>query len=284
MSGEPTNTTNESPVQENLDIVKDSDAWLQRFYSECGREVTLAYTTLNQMKNWGMAIVGVFISGVIGFGKTDPSQSGHATNVVIFVGAVIAYVMTLRFFVRAILCYINLIRWNTLQSDIVSYRLLRRQSKHGRADTEEESRKKLIDDINEYYHGWASPIDRKTQLVSNLKLGFALLLALPLLFIVIGITELWSDYFVRGLTVFAIGHTLLEINEFFQSTFFDTPKDREKRKDKEQSSGVFPIPVSRGGYLAYWLFIVAISWVVAIWPQFRSTVCGLLSCGGHSTG
>ncbi len=40
------------------------DAWLHDFYKECGREATLAYTTLNQMKNWAMVIAAAALSGL----------------------------------------------------------------------------------------------------------------------------------------------------------------------------------------------------------------------------
>src|SRR2546422_4438514 len=93
--------------------------WLETFYKECGREVTLAYTTLNQMKNFAMIIAGAVLSGVSFGAGAQNYPSGP-----MFVGVVIAYAITLRFFVRAILCYINLIRWNRLQSKIVNFMLL----------------------------------------------------------------------------------------------------------------------------------------------------------------
>src|SRR5437899_12327207 len=88
------------------------DAWLRDFYKECGREITLAYTTLNQMKNWAMVIAGAVLSG-LAFG----SAAGTYPTKPMFIGVVIAFAFTLRFFIRAILCYINLSRWNTLQRE-----------------------------------------------------------------------------------------------------------------------------------------------------------------------
>src|SRR6266404_5852260 len=49
--------------------VELDDPWLHDFYKECGREVTLAYTTLNQMKNWAIVVQAAVISGVVAFGK-----------------------------------------------------------------------------------------------------------------------------------------------------------------------------------------------------------------------
>src|SRR6202035_267743 len=83
------------------------EAWLHDFYKECGREATLAYTTLNQMKNWAMVIAAAALSG-LPFG----SKSSDYPTPIMFAGSVIVYTFVLRFFIRAILCYINLIRWN----------------------------------------------------------------------------------------------------------------------------------------------------------------------------
>src|SRR5712692_7801530 len=79
--------------------------WLHDFYKECGREATLAYTTLNQMKNWAMVIAAAAISG-LSFGN----KSSEYPTPIMFAGSVIVYTFILRFFVRAIICYINLVR------------------------------------------------------------------------------------------------------------------------------------------------------------------------------
>ena len=143
--------------------------WLEHFYKECGREVTLAYTTLNQMKNWAMIVAAATITG-IGFGlgaQVYPSERA-------FVGVVIVYTFVLRFFFRAIICYINICRWNELQHACLKLMLFN-QSDPPPSKREEE----LHTAIELYYFRWLSTVDRKTQIISNLKLGFALLLALP---------------------------------------------------------------------------------------------------------
>src|SRR6266550_7335479 len=81
--------------------------WLENLYKESGREITLAYTTLNQMKNWAIVIAGAILSGL-----ALGSAAGTYPSKPMFVGVVIAFAFTLRFFIRAILCYINLSRWN----------------------------------------------------------------------------------------------------------------------------------------------------------------------------
>src|SRR6202521_911884 len=92
----------------------DDYKWLDSFYRECGRETTLAYTTLNQMKNWAMIVAAAALSGMP-FG----SKSSDYPTPIMFAGAVIFYTFILRFFVRAMICYINLIRWNLLQARCV---------------------------------------------------------------------------------------------------------------------------------------------------------------------
>ena len=105
-------------MSENLE-----DDWLHDFYKECGREVTLSYTTLNQMKNWAIVVQGTIIASVAGFGRSlltsgDTSTSREIGTAVV-IGAVLAHLFTIRFMVRSMLCYINLLRWNVLQSAIV---------------------------------------------------------------------------------------------------------------------------------------------------------------------
>src|SRR5713101_1817071 len=73
--------------------VFDED-WLENFYKECGREVTLAYTTLNQMKNWAIVTAAAAISG-LAFG----TAAGKFPNVPMFTGTVIVYAFVLRFFI-----------------------------------------------------------------------------------------------------------------------------------------------------------------------------------------
>ena len=62
--------------------------WLHDFYKECGREATLAYTTLNQMKNWAMVIAAAALSG-LPFG----SKSSEYPTPIMFAGSVIVYLI-----------------------------------------------------------------------------------------------------------------------------------------------------------------------------------------------
>jgi hypothetical protein len=234
------------------------EGWLENFYKECGREVTLAYTTLNQAKNWAMAITGAAISG-LAFGKAETTYP----NVPMFVGVVVVYALNLRFFVRAILSYINLGRWNTLQADCLRSRLFRGGSPSSRLL---QSEARLNQDINNLYFEWLSPYSRKTQILSNLKLGFALLLAIPLFFLLWGIPVLWPHPIVKGLTIFALGDTLVELSDFLTSKYFDTVDAYARRKARGQISQTFPAPSSRGFFILSWLLVLITSATVAGWP------------------
>jgi hypothetical protein len=271
-------------TQVTVPLSQFDESWLEHFYKECGREVTLAYTTLNQAKNWAMVITGAAISG-LAFGK---SETGYPT-VPMFVGVVLVYVLNLRFFVRAILCYINLGRWNTLQADCLRLRLFRGgQRTDSTPSVSWEPEARLNQDIRDLYFEWLSPYSRKTQILSNLKLGFALLLGIPLFFLLWGAPVLWSDSIVKGLTIFAVGDTIVELNDFLTSKYFDNVSAYERRKARGQIRQTFPAPSSRGFFIASWLLVLFTSATVAGWPTLWPWLLRLLewfrhrifACGG----
>jgi hypothetical protein len=241
--------------------------WLETFYRECGREVTLAYTTLNQMKNWAMTVAAAALSG-LAFG----TRSDNYPNKYMFVGVVIVYVFVLRFYIRAILCYINLCRWNKLQSDCVELTLLPRERENIPPKTQQALETQLRNDLQNYYFKWLSPIDRKTQLLSNLKLGFGLVFALTLFFLLWGLLNLWEERLVRSLLLFCVGTTIVEFNDFVKSSFFDTVTAYQERKTWSKAHEIFPVPGSRGWYLASWVFVIAVSVVYAEWPRIMQSL------------
>ncbi len=243
------------------------EAWLHDFYKECGREATLAYTTLNQMKNWAMLVAAGALSG-LPFG----SKSGDYPTPIMFAGTVIVYTFILRFFVRAILCYINLIRWNVLQSDCIQLKLMPRV-----LTSIEEREQQLRLDMQHYYFEWLSPLSRKDQVFENLKLGFYLLFGLALFFVVWGGIALWHNYFVKGLLTFAILNTALEVWDFMRSKYFDNPAASQKRAEGGEKHDIFPVPHSRGAFLVGWILNITVSAVVAFWPAVRSII-EKLSC------
>jgi hypothetical protein len=256
----------------NLQVAGKSfdETWLHDFYKECGREATLAYTTLNQMQNWAMVIAAAALSG-LPFG----SKSSEYPTPIMFAGSVIVYTFVLRFFIRTILCYVNLVRWNVLQKDCVDLKV---SSRAGTTSTIAEKEQKLREDIQHYYFEWLSPIGRKDQLFGNLKLGFYLLFGLSLFFVVWGAVVLWQTPPVKGLATFAILNTALEAYDFFKSTFFDDVKSAERHRRKGEVHEIFPIPTSRGAFLAGWIFNIAVSAGVAMWPTIAPVVERLWRC------
>lgn len=241
------------------------EAWLHDFYKECGREATLAYTTLNQMKNWAMVVAAAALSG-LPFG----GRSSEYPTPIMFAGVVVVYTFVLRFFVRAILCYNNLVRWNVLQSDCMELKLVRVNIRP--ASTVEPEDQKFMTDLQNYYFNWLSPLSRRDQLSQNLKLGFYLLFGLALFFMIWGAAALWQHYLVKGLVTFATLNTLLEAYDFFTSTYFDDVIQHEKRKARRRNRNVFPIPRSSGIFFVGWALNVILSSIVALWPAIKHAV------------
>jgi hypothetical protein len=240
--------------------------WLSHFYKECGREVTLAYSTLNQMKNWAMIIAGAVISGV-----SFAQGSLNYPNESMFIGIIIAFAFTLRFFVRAILCYINLIRWNSLQSSIVRMKLGSLAPESAATETPGQ----LIELIQDLYFDWRSPIGRKGQILANLKLGFSLLFFLLLFFLIWGAVALWQNHLVQGLCAFILGYTLVELYDFMTNAYFDTKEASEKSSARrKRMSTIFPIPVVTWGYFVLWSVFLLLSLLVA----FRDQVAAFFRC------
>src|SRR5262249_49158583 len=116
-------------------------------------------------------------------------------------------------------------------------------------------------------------------IIQNLKLGFALVLALPAFFVVVWAVELWDQPLVRGLAVFALGSTLVEFTDFARSSYFDTP-ERHRQRSAQTRPHVFPVPVSQGGYLLTWVLNLLISAVIALWPKLWPTLKYLIDCAG----
>lgn len=239
------------------------EKWLESFYRECGREITLAYTTLNQMKNWAIVTAAACISG-LAFGTT----ADKFPNVPMFIGTVIVFAFVLRFFMRAIICYVNLIRWNRLQNSCLSLNLLRVSSKGSPLDIKkQEAEDSLKKDIQNYYFLWLSPLNRKSQIIQNLKLGFMLLFTLSLFFLVWGFVALRNQPIVRGLGIWALGVAVLEFYDFGTARLFDDVSAYERKRARGETKGVFPVPDSSAWYFIKWIGLLILSLGIAFWHQ-----------------
>jgi hypothetical protein len=113
--------------------------------------------------------------------------------------------------------------------------------------------------------------------LSNLKLGFGLVFALTFFFLLWGMLNLWQERLVKALLVFCVGTTIVEFNDFFKSPFFDTVSAFQRRKTWSRAHEIFPVPASRGWYLASWILVIALSVTFAEWPTIsiwmRSLFC-----------
>lgn len=269
---DPQVATSEKPAE-----AADFDKWLEHFYKECGREATLAYTTLNQMKNWAVLIVAAIVSAVVAMQKSN--GSAQTNNVPIYFGAVIAYVFTLRFFVRAILCYINLVRWNNLQEAMVALKVVHPSPKKGKASkTTPELKADLLKKIDDLYFKWKAPsrLTRPAQLFANLKLGFGLLFALvTFVGIAVGIDVIPISRLALGITVFAFCYTLIEGLDFLASGYFDTP---ERALIKSERHSVFPTPITGPRYVLLLILAVIVSSAVSLWSQILIFLRSIILC------
>ena len=221
------------------------------------------------MKNWAIVVLLPIIAALFSAGGgsrvPEPPTSTPKITVAIVLGATFSYVFTLRFFVRAILCYINLLRWNKLQAGILRYTLC--ETSPDRNDSAEQ---RLIQLVEEYYHRWRSPVARPQQVASNLKLGFGLVMSVPLTLICWGGYVHWHDLLVRGFVVFAAGATLIELIDFLYSPLFDTPAVAKRRRVSES---VFPGPTGSVRYVLTWLLNLIVSTLVAFWPKITTCLC-----------
>jgi hypothetical protein len=226
---EATPGTDEAPGTSELD-----QSWIRDFYKECGREVTLAYTTLNQMKNWAIVVQGAILAAVVSLNKPSPGASspnpGEAIlSLQILIAAVLAHLFTLRFFVRAMLCYGNLIRWNRLQSLIINNYLWSNPCQIPRVSPEHEQRE-LRALIGKNYHRWLSPLPRARIIAANIQLGFGLLLLLPAVLIAINSWHNRAEPVAGGFLLLALFGTAAEVYDFSRSSFFDDEEAHERRK------------------------------------------------------
>ena len=272
--GQPSESAVSPPATTAEFATTSSGDWIRDFYKECGREATLAYTTLNQMKNWAIAVQGTIIAAIAALSRSNAPSIGEASSVQfafpVAVGSVLAYVFTLRFFVRALLCYINLLRWNTLQSTILEWKLLPRNARPGSTVATEEARREAVGrSIQNYYYRWRSPINRVSQVASNLKLGFGILLVVPPLLMIWSASQVWDRSLVRALVAFAVGATLIEAEDFFTSSFFDTADTPERTHHN-----IFPAPGSNPAYIARWVVLLILCALIALWPWLAILISG----------
>ncbi len=158
------------------------------------------------------------------------------------------------------------------QKDIIEYKFVRDNLNSKKTITDLEN--KLIEDIGNYYHKWLSPIDRKEQLLSNLKRGFTLLLFCPLIGVIAGAISLWESQFAKGLIFFFFGNLFNELYDFSCSRFFDNPTSFNKKKGK--INACFFVIYKKIGFIARLCLIIAISILIIFWPKISLCIANII--------
>jgi hypothetical protein len=106
-----------SPKYETIDR-----KFLDTFYRECGREVTLAYTVLNQTNTWAITFFAAVLgSSLIGLVKKDVVSSNYSfdyPNQYHWLYLILAWGLLLRFLQRSALALSNMYRWNELATAV----------------------------------------------------------------------------------------------------------------------------------------------------------------------
>lgn len=184
--------------------------WIQEFYKECGREVTLAYNTVNQTNTWGVTLTGIVLaSGLMGAARID-TATGAITftypNTLVWFYVIAAWVIMIRFFVRSALGVANMWRWNELI--FASAKVLSLGDSNPSLGVFQRN---LAKKAKAYYFDWKIPRTQWQIVWNNLVLMYIwFLLGILALFIwgVIGLNRDVAYY--AGLVIF-FGTTLFEV-------------------------------------------------------------------------
>lgn len=153
-----------------------TDDWLQAYFAEVGREIDNASTQLHETTNWSIGVVMAAVSAVA-------VAPGEYPNRWTLAAVAVAWVLTVRFFVRSCIAYSYLARWNKIHRSIVRIKLLSGDGK--RAEYEEE----LKQAIDIYHVQWKSATRLPALVFSNLKLGYLQLFVVNLALLAYGLLK-----------------------------------------------------------------------------------------------
>lgn len=187
------------------------ESWLEKFYTECGREVSLAYNVLNQTNSWGITLGTAFLAtGLMTAVKVDGSSVVviYPTRIhwyfIIFL-----WVIMIRFFIRSALALVNMYRWNELiysTSKVLSVPA----SSPERSIFERNLQKK----IDAYFYRWKSPKSKYFIVWRNLKLMYFWFFIIVLALFLWGVFSLQHDlYYYIGIVAFIV-LTIVELAWF----------------------------------------------------------------------
>lgn len=203
--------------------------WLEQFYKECGREVTLAYNVVNQANNWGITIAAAVVTaGFLDSIKVINNKVEYTYPTLLhWYLVIIAWVVMVRFFVRSALALTNMYRWNAIINSIM--KVLSLPENDNRASVYMHNCAKKIE---KYYIQWKSPISKKDIIWINLKLMYLWFFIVILVLFGWGIISLKRDlYYWLGLVVFVIP-TSLECLWFYRTGHFKHEKP-DSLKDED---------------------------------------------------
>ena len=203
--------------------------WLEKFYTECGREVSLAYNVLNHSNSWGVTLVTAVLA--TGFISLVKFESGKMTldypTIFHWFYIIIAWIIMLRFFVRSALGLTNMYRWNTLI--YASSKVLSLPEESPILPVYLRNCHKKID---AYYYRWKSPISQRKIIWENLKLMYFWFFLIVLALFVWGAIVLVKNWlYYVGIGLFVVS-TIIESIWFVNWRGFKYEKlDLEKEPD-----------------------------------------------------
>jgi hypothetical protein len=182
--------------------------WLEAFYKECGREVSLAYNVLNQTNNWGITLaVAVVVTCFLGTARVE-GRTIYLTypTLLQWYLVIFGWIIMVRFFVRSALGLVNMYRWNELINS--TCKVLSLPESH--PDTPLLNRN-LAKKIEAYFFRFRSPKTRRFIVWHNLKLMYLWFFIILLCLFTWGIIVLEKTIlFWVGLLLFIIP-TIIEI-------------------------------------------------------------------------
>jgi len=184
-------------------------SWLEKFYTECGREVSLAYNVLNHTNTWGVTLITAFLATI--FISAIEFKGGNLTlhypTTIHWFLVIGAWIALMRFFVRSALGLANMYRWNELIYSSSKVLSLPENSPAVPIYIRNCAKK-----IDSYYYRFHSPVARWKIVWHSLKLMYLWFFIAVLVLFIWGLLVLdrnWQYYL--GIAVFIVAVLL----EFF---------------------------------------------------------------------
>jgi hypothetical protein len=182
-------------------------SWLEKFYTECGREVALAYNVLNYTNNWGVTLGAAVLA--TGFMSAVKVEQGGITilypTTTHWFFVILSWIIMVRFFLRSALALVNMYRWNDLI--FASSKVLSLSEEDPRRSLFERNLEKKID---AYFYKWKSPKKKSFIIWHNLKLMYLWFFLIVLGLFAWGAICLQRDlFYFLGIAAF-MGSTLIE--------------------------------------------------------------------------